>query len=185
MLLDVNILERRRMAFGDRFRPGTIQFSGSGWKQLGELEASGSAELLNPQRGAHDSRSRPHSGSDGRNLRPLSRCRRDPARSGLRPFLLPDERHSAEGGDRDRYLGYRSRLLRRAGAGTGRCVEGTGAAVVAHARHLPKGLPGNMLPMRRESQSRSVFVREESFRLPLGSASKVAVSQTVIRSVIK
>ena len=49
MLLDVNILERRRMAFGDRFRPGTIQFSGSGWKQLGELEASGSAELMDPR----------------------------------------------------------------------------------------------------------------------------------------
>ena len=48
MFLDVNILERRRMIFDNRSRPGTIQFSDSGWKQLGEIEASGSAELLDP-----------------------------------------------------------------------------------------------------------------------------------------
>ncbi len=49
MFLDVNILERRKMAFDDRFRPGTIEFSSSDWKQVGEIEASGSAELLDPQ----------------------------------------------------------------------------------------------------------------------------------------
>ena len=162
--------KRRRMAFGDRFRPGTIQFSGSGWKQLGELEASGSAELMDP-RGLRTIRVRGRiRGAMGGNLRPLSRCRRDPARSGLRPFLLPDERHSAEGGDRDRYLGYRPRLLRRAGAGAGRRVEGADSTVVAPCAASAERIAGEYAPnAARISIAERVRARR-IFQTPVGEA---------------
>ena len=48
MLFYVGILERRTIAFDESLRTGAIDFSGSDWRQPGDLNAAGTAELLDP-----------------------------------------------------------------------------------------------------------------------------------------
>ena len=48
MLFDVAILERRTIVFDEILRAGAIDFSGSDWRQPGDLNAVGTAELLDP-----------------------------------------------------------------------------------------------------------------------------------------
>lgn len=45
MLIDVNLLERRKLRFDEAFSPGALPFPET-WKQVGGLQAGGSAELL-------------------------------------------------------------------------------------------------------------------------------------------
>lgn len=46
MFLDIQVLERRKIVFEEEFLPGRIDFAGTDWRQLEELHAGGSAELL-------------------------------------------------------------------------------------------------------------------------------------------
>ena len=48
MLFDVVILEHRTIAFDTTLPVGAIDFSGSDWRQPGDLNAAGTAELLDP-----------------------------------------------------------------------------------------------------------------------------------------
>ena len=48
MLFDVAVLERRPIRFDESFGPGKLNFSGSEWEQVGDLQAAGLAELLDP-----------------------------------------------------------------------------------------------------------------------------------------
>ena len=48
MLFDVAVLEGRPIRFDKSFGPGKLNFSGSEWKQAGDLQAGGLAELLDP-----------------------------------------------------------------------------------------------------------------------------------------
>lgn len=48
MLFDAGILERRTISFDETLRTGAIDFSGGDWKQPGDLNAAGTAELLDP-----------------------------------------------------------------------------------------------------------------------------------------
>ena len=48
MLFDVAILERRTISFDETLPAGAIDFSGSDWRQPGDLNAAGTAELLDP-----------------------------------------------------------------------------------------------------------------------------------------
>ena len=48
MLFDVAILEHRTIAFDETLPAGAIDFSGSDWRQPENLNAAGTAELLDP-----------------------------------------------------------------------------------------------------------------------------------------
>ena len=48
MLFDVGILESRTISFDETPPPGAIDFSGSDWRQPGDLNVAGTAELLDP-----------------------------------------------------------------------------------------------------------------------------------------
>ena len=48
MLFDVAVLERLPIRFDESFGLGELNLSGSDWKQAGDLQAAGLAELLDP-----------------------------------------------------------------------------------------------------------------------------------------
>lgn len=48
MLFDITVLERRPIVFDEIFPPGIIDFSGSDWKQMRGIHATGKAEMLDP-----------------------------------------------------------------------------------------------------------------------------------------